>query len=197
MSSNIYDTNLYAQAHTHNHSRNWVLIVVEAEILWEEEGFQFGFKWFQGRPSHIKPHSTPLTRSLEPLLPKWHWNQHRTQARNSAKTVYCFSLKKNNTQTATSEQESPFHHGRFSSLRTVYTSLEQKSMKKPHPMRGSKNLLSPISSGGFSISPLNCSLLLARMLACTNQQTVSFKCRQCAAPKACTAGVQKKPLVGT
>ena len=71
MSSNISDTNLYVQAHTHNHSGNWVLTVVEAEILWEEEGFQFGFKRFQGRPSHIKPRPTPLTRSLELLLPKW------------------------------------------------------------------------------------------------------------------------------
>ena len=51
MSSNISDTNLYVQAHTHNHSGNWVLTVVEAEILWEEEGFQFGFKW----SSHIPP----------------------------------------------------------------------------------------------------------------------------------------------
>ena len=28
-------------------SRNWVLIVVGAKILWEEEGFQFGFKHWQ------------------------------------------------------------------------------------------------------------------------------------------------------
>ena len=36
---------------THTHidcSRNWVLILVRMEILWEEEGFQFGFKRWQG-----------------------------------------------------------------------------------------------------------------------------------------------------
>ena len=38
-------------AHTHTHndcSRNCVLILVGAKILWEEEGFQFGFKRWQG-----------------------------------------------------------------------------------------------------------------------------------------------------
>ena len=35
--------------HTHTDcSRNWVLILVRMEILWEEEGFQFGFKRWQG-----------------------------------------------------------------------------------------------------------------------------------------------------
>ena len=35
--------------HTHTHcSRNWVLILVRMEILWEEKGFQFGFKRWQG-----------------------------------------------------------------------------------------------------------------------------------------------------
>ena len=29
-------------------SRNWVLILVGAEVLWEEESFQFGFKRWQG-----------------------------------------------------------------------------------------------------------------------------------------------------
>ena len=59
----------HAHAHTHTHthshtlthararararvytdcSRNWVLILVRMEILWEEEGFQFGFKRWQG-----------------------------------------------------------------------------------------------------------------------------------------------------
>ena len=156
-------------------------------------------------PGQTKPYqatSHPSDQKPGTTSAKMAWNQNRTQARKSAQTAYCFSLKKNNTPTATSEQESLLHHGRFSSLRTVCLSLEQKStkkskQKKPHPMRGSKNLLSPISSGGFSISPLNCSLLLARMLACTNQQTVSCKCWQCAAPKACTAGVPKNPPVGT
>ena len=37
------------QTHTHTDcSRNWVLILVRMEILWEEEGFQFGFKRWQG-----------------------------------------------------------------------------------------------------------------------------------------------------
>ena len=39
------------ETHTHAHtdcSRNWVLIQVRAEILWEEEGFQFGFERWQG-----------------------------------------------------------------------------------------------------------------------------------------------------
>ena len=30
-------------------SRNWVLTLVGVEILWEEEGFQFGFKRWQGQ----------------------------------------------------------------------------------------------------------------------------------------------------
>ena len=44
----------HAHTHTHSHthttvnSRNWVLILVGVEILWEEEGFQFGFKRWQG-----------------------------------------------------------------------------------------------------------------------------------------------------
>ena len=41
----------HAHTHTHTHSdcsRNWVLISVRMEILWEEEGFQFGFKRWQG-----------------------------------------------------------------------------------------------------------------------------------------------------
>ena len=64
MNLNIYDTDLYVQAgrqagahthmhacrHTHTHmtSRNRVLILVWVEILWEEEGFQLGFKRWQG-----------------------------------------------------------------------------------------------------------------------------------------------------
>ena len=51
MNSNTYDADLYAQVSTHTHydcSRNWVLILVWAEILSEEEGFQFIFKKRQG-----------------------------------------------------------------------------------------------------------------------------------------------------
>ena len=51
----VYNTLGYIWKHTHTHththtdcSRNWVLILVGAEILWEEEGFQFGFKRWQG-----------------------------------------------------------------------------------------------------------------------------------------------------
>ena len=62
MNSNVHNTDLYhtshtwacACTHTHTHththndcSRNWVLILVGAKILWEE-GFQFGFKRWQG-----------------------------------------------------------------------------------------------------------------------------------------------------
>ena len=39
------------QTHTHTYtdcSRNWVLILVRMEILWEVEGFQFAFKRWQG-----------------------------------------------------------------------------------------------------------------------------------------------------
>ena len=37
------------RTHTHTDcSRNWVLILVRMEILWEEESFQFGFKRWQG-----------------------------------------------------------------------------------------------------------------------------------------------------
>ena len=41
----------HTHTHTHTHimtSRNWVLILVRVEILWEEDGFQFGFKRWQG-----------------------------------------------------------------------------------------------------------------------------------------------------
>ena len=43
----------YMEKHTHTHthndcSRNWVLILAGAEILWEEEGFQSGFTIWQG-----------------------------------------------------------------------------------------------------------------------------------------------------
>ena len=36
----------------HNdYGRNWVLILVGVKILWEEEGFQFGFKKMTGLSS--------------------------------------------------------------------------------------------------------------------------------------------------
>ena len=43
----------YGNTHTHTHmyadcSKNWVVILAGAEILWKEEGFQFGFKRWQG-----------------------------------------------------------------------------------------------------------------------------------------------------
>ena len=41
----------HARTHTHTYtdcSRNWVLILVRMEILWEKDGFQFGFKRWQG-----------------------------------------------------------------------------------------------------------------------------------------------------
>ena len=44
-------THMHTHTHTHTHndcSRNWVLILAGAEILWEAEGFQFGFKRWQG-----------------------------------------------------------------------------------------------------------------------------------------------------
>ena len=54
VNSNMHDTDQYhtsymrAHTHTHSHtdydcSRNWVLILVGVKIMWEEEGFQFGF----------------------------------------------------------------------------------------------------------------------------------------------------------
>ena len=39
----------FKRTHTHTHtdcSRNWVLILVRMEILWEEEGFQFHWRMF-------------------------------------------------------------------------------------------------------------------------------------------------------
>ena len=46
-------THIHTHTHTHTHthndwSRNRVLILVRMEMLWEEEGFQFGFKRWQG-----------------------------------------------------------------------------------------------------------------------------------------------------
>ena len=44
-----HTTNTHTHTHTHTDcSRNWVLILVRMEILWEEEGFHFGFKRRQG-----------------------------------------------------------------------------------------------------------------------------------------------------
>ena len=47
MNSNVYDTDQYytcVRTHTNTTSRNWVLILIGLKILWEEEGFQSGFK---------------------------------------------------------------------------------------------------------------------------------------------------------
>ena len=47
MNSNVYDTDLYHTSYMYTRndcSRNWILILVGAKILWEEEGFQFSFK---------------------------------------------------------------------------------------------------------------------------------------------------------
>ena len=42
-------THTHTHTHTHNDwSRNWVLVLVRMKILGEEEGFQFGFKRWQG-----------------------------------------------------------------------------------------------------------------------------------------------------
>ena len=44
------DTHTVTHTHTHTHtdcSRNWELILVGVEILWQEEGFQFAFKRWQ------------------------------------------------------------------------------------------------------------------------------------------------------
>ena len=59
MNLNVHDTDQYhtsyMRARTHTHtltdydcSRNWVLILDGVKILWEEEGFQFGFKGWRG-----------------------------------------------------------------------------------------------------------------------------------------------------
>ena len=40
-------THTHTHTHTNDHSRNWVLTLVGVEILWEEEGFQFGFERWQ------------------------------------------------------------------------------------------------------------------------------------------------------
>ena len=59
MNLNVHDIGQYHTsymlAHTHTHtdygcSRNWVLILVGTKILWEEKGFQFGFKGWQSWP---------------------------------------------------------------------------------------------------------------------------------------------------
>ena len=52
-------TRSHRETHTHTHvhngcSRNWVLILVGVEILWEEEGFQLGSKRWQGWPVSIR-----------------------------------------------------------------------------------------------------------------------------------------------
>ena len=43
-------TRTHARTHTTDCSRNWVLILVRMEILWEEESFQFGFKRCKSLP---------------------------------------------------------------------------------------------------------------------------------------------------
>ena len=50
----------HARTHAHTHtdydcSRNWVLILVGMKILCEDEGFQFGFKGWQGLTALLSP----------------------------------------------------------------------------------------------------------------------------------------------
>ena len=64
--------------HTHTHtpndcSRNWVLILVGVEILWEEEGFQLGFKkkmtvWSSVQGLLQRP---PITLDFQGGLKRW------------------------------------------------------------------------------------------------------------------------------
>ena len=71
-------THTHAHTHTHTHTdydcgRNWVLILVGTKILWEEKGFQFGFKGWQ---------SWPVSKVL------WEWIPNvGSKAREGAKTM--------------------------------------------------------------------------------------------------------------
>ena len=70
---------MYKRQHTHwPCSRKWVLILVAAEILWEEEGFQFGFKRWQGwRVSKVLWEWIPNTyKKIEYLLGRQRWKSH-------------------------------------------------------------------------------------------------------------------------
>ena len=73
----------YMDTHTHTHthcdcSKNWVFILVRAEILWEEEGFQFGFKRWQGW-------------AVSKVL--WEWIPNvGSKARESAKNTSCVCI---------------------------------------------------------------------------------------------------------
>ena len=61
-------THAHTRAHTHTYSdcsRNWVLILVGAEILWGEECFQFHFKRWQGGPEDLTPSLISCTVSVD------------------------------------------------------------------------------------------------------------------------------------
>ena len=94
-------TYTHTQTHTHTHndcSRNWVLILAGAEILWEEEGFKFGFKRGQGWA--VQPFAWWLIYVLFLVLfcllaevehfPLPHLPREYDLAERNERNVYCF-----------------------------------------------------------------------------------------------------------
>ena len=99
-------THTCTHAHTHNDcSKNWVLILVGVEILWEEEVFQFGFKTWQGwaaSVSDITNKTSMFGKSIKYIMSQpfsaLHWyraNQHGCiQKSTDSKQKSTFAYKK-------------------------------------------------------------------------------------------------------
>ena len=104
-------TNTHARTHARTHtltvcSRNWVLILVGMKILWEEEGFQFGFKRRRRRHTvrgicclrplivSVRPMHWPcLTDELkvrQSMLDQWNWKRW-VSAREPEWNSHCYS----------------------------------------------------------------------------------------------------------
>ena len=78
----------HARSHIHTHSdcsRNWVLILVGAEILWEEQGFQSGFKRWLSHYSYRTNWPPPLHPPPPPHTPSC-WCTSQLWPQNSSET---------------------------------------------------------------------------------------------------------------
>ena len=87
---NVHDTDQYhtSYMHTHTHneydcSRNWVLIFIGAKILWEEKGFQFGFKRRQG---------WTVSKALREWIPKGVQSKRRCENYESCISIVGFPI---------------------------------------------------------------------------------------------------------
>ena len=144
---------MHERTHTHTHthndcSKNWVLILVEVEILWEEDGFQSGFKkmaglssvcqWHHKQDQYVwqkyQTHDEPafLCSSLVQSKPRW---LHPEEYRFKAKKYFCINEDRTTKQ---SPQMKIFAHFFFFFRPThVFSSV---------PLLGTLKILCPPSS---------------------------------------------------